>query len=300
MRLPVLIRGIAYGIRRHPGLARAVLSLVPNVLCKIDVPPVGRMYAKLRTNRWLWLRKAEETERAPWEMLKALLDPGATALDCGANIGLYSRYLVSVLGCARVHAFEPDPENLSLLARNLRLGGIENRVTVWPAAVGDVDGWQEFQIDDVQSASGTLSRASRGGPSEGRRNLGLRPLTRTVQCVSLDRLAAEGRISPPDVIKVDVEGAEDLLLEGARGLLERERPNLVIELHGAPVAREVLTSLLDLRYACVGEVAESLDPSRRVRLGLELRDRICGPNDLKFVAASVNEKRLASLMREGT
>lgn len=57
-------------------------------------------------------------EAFPFSILEQLVRPGAVVYDCGANIGLYARYLVATLGASRVVSFEPDEDNLALLAEN--------------------------------------------------------------------------------------------------------------------------------------------------------------------------------------
>ena len=280
-----LLRFLAYRLRTHARLGRWALRLIPDWPWTVRIAGVGALRIRLRRNRSFWLRDPLESESFPFAMLRHLVRPGDVVYDVGANLGLYARYLVTVLDAGRVVAFEPVAENRLLLARNLDLAGIAGRVTVLPVAIADADGTAEFQIDDMQSASGTLSRVSGGRPSVGRQNLGLRPLTEEVFCRSLDSLAAEG-LPAPDVIKVDVEGAEALLLRGATALLRQRSPRLLIELHGAAVAREVLTLLAGLGYACAGKVAPHIHPGGFGPLDTAVLPRVEGLYDVHFVVAA--------------
>jgi FkbM family methyltransferase len=185
-----------------------------------------------------------------------------------------------------VVAFEPSAENRRFLAGNLDLGGIADRVTVLPLALADEDGVAEFQVDDVQTTSGTLSKVTGGAPSEGRRNLRLAPLTDQVLCRRLDTVVREENLPPPDVIKIDVEGAEALLLRGAAGILSERGPRLVVELHGAAVAREVLELLHARGYTCAGKVGEHLHPSGYGRIDPSMLPQVKGLYDVHFIAAS--------------
>jgi FkbM family methyltransferase len=258
--------------------------VIPDWPWTIEIARLGRFRIRLRRNRSFWLRDPWQSESFPFAMLRHLVRPGDVVYDVGANLGLYCRYLAA-LGAAEVIAFEPVEENRALLARNLALGGIGERVRVLPVAVADADRRALFQLDDRQSASGALSQVTGGAPSLGRRNLGLGPLTAEVECRSLDSLAAAG-LPPPDVIKIDVEGAEALVLRGALGLLRRRSPRLLIELHGAPVAREVLAMLFELGYACAGKVSARLDPSGFRRLDAAVLPAIEDLYDVHFVAAA--------------
>jgi FkbM family methyltransferase len=281
-----VIRSIAYSLRTRPLLGRWALRMIPDVPWVLNLEGIGAFRIRLRRNRSLWLRKPLESESFPFAMLRHLVRPGDVVYDCGANLGLYDRFLVTTLGAGRVVAFEPSAENRRFLAANLALGGIADRVTVLPMALADEDGSAEFQVDDVQTTSGTLSKVTGGAASEGRRNLRLAPRTDTVLCRRLDTVVREERLPPPDVIKIDVEGAEALLLRGAAGILRERRPRLVVELHGAAVAREVLSSLLAQGYACAGKLAGHLHPTGYGRIDEPMLARVQGLYDVHFIMAS--------------
>jgi FkbM family methyltransferase len=281
-----IVRSLAYWLRTRPALGRWALRVVPDVPCTLRLEGIGPFRLRLRRNRSLWLRKPLESERFPFAMLRKLVRPGDVVYDCGANLGLYARHLTGSLGAGRVVAFEPMADNREILAANLALGGIADRVTVLPFALSDEDGTAEFQVDDMQTTSGTLSKVTGGGASEGRRNLRLGPLTTRVPSRRLDTAVAEERLPPPDVIKVDVEGAEGLLLRGAAGLLREHRPRLLVELHGAAVARDVLAVLDGLGYACAGKVEPHIHASGYGRLDPSLSPRIQGLYDVHFLVAS--------------
>jgi len=181
--------------------------------------------------------------------------PGDVVYDVGANIGLHVRFVVGCLHARQVVAFEPASDNVELLKRNLELGQMSDQVRILPIALADVDGEQEFQLDDVSSASGVLNSVSVGNASESRNQYGFPPLTTTVEVAALDSLLQRERLPAPDVIKIDIEGAEGLMLRGARKTLERFGPRLAIELHGFSQAREVLSLLSEIGYTSFGYVA---------------------------------------------
>ena len=281
-----ILQSIAYSLRTRPLLGRWALRMIPDVPWVLRVEGIGDFRVRLRRNRSLWLRKPLESESFPFAMLRRFVRPGDVVYDCGANLGLYDRFLVSTLNAGRVVAFEPSEENRRFLAANLALGGIADQVTVLPLALADEDGMAEFQVDDVQTTSGTLSKVTGGAPSEGRRNLRLAPLTEKVLCRRLDTVAREERLPLPDAIKIDVEGAEALLLRGAAGILSERGPRLIVELHGAAVAREVLELLHAHGYACAGKVREHLHPTGYGRIDPSMLPRVQGLYDVHFIAAS--------------
>ena len=290
------VRSLAYALRTRPVLGRWALRLIPDLPWTVRVEGIGPIRLRLRRNRSLWLREPLESEAFPFAMLRRLVRSGDVVYDCGANLGLYARYLVGTLGARQVMAFEPVADNRALLAENLALGGIADRVTVLPVALADEDGTAEFQVDDVQSASGTLSKVTRGEPCVGRKNLGLGPLTADVLCRRLDTVVKD--LPCPDVIKIDVEGAEALLLRGAAGLLRERGPRLLVELHGAEMARDVVTLLCELGYACAAKVAPHIHPSGYGRVDLSVLSRVAGLYDVHFLAASRDPGDLPELWEE--
>jgi FkbM family methyltransferase len=281
-----VVRSLARSLRTRPLLGRWALRLIPDVPWTLQVEGIGPFRVRLRRNRSWWLRKPLESESFPFAMLRHLVRPGDVVYDCGANLGLYARFLVATLGAGRVVAFEPAADNRRFLAANLALGGIADRVTVLPMALADEDGMAEFQVDDMQTSSGTLSKVTGGEPSEGRRNLRLGPLTDQVLCRRLDTLVTEEKLPLPDVIKIDVEGAEALLLRGAADLLRERRPALVIELHGAEVARKVLTLLCGFGYACAAKMSAHLHAGGYGPVDLSVLPRLKGPYDVHFIVAA--------------
>jgi FkbM family methyltransferase len=281
-----LLRSVAYRLRTRPVLGRIALKLIPDLCWRVRIEGIGPLVIRLRRNRSLWLRDPLESEHFPFAMLQQMVRPGDVVYDAGANLGLYCRYLVSCLGAGEVVAFEPMSENRPLLARNLALGRIEERVRVLPVALADVDGEADFQVDDWQSSSGTLNRVSGGEPAAGRRNLGLPPLTEKVLCCTLDTLLAGQRLPAPDLIKIDVEGAEGMLLRGARQVLHRRGPRLLVELHGAEWAREVIGLLTDLGYHCRAKVEPHLHPAGYGPVDASYLPRIQGLYDVHFLVAA--------------
>lgn len=164
-----------------------------------------------------WRVESLDEEQDFLEELIGSLRPDDVLYDVGACIGLYS--LHAAHHCRKVYAFEPDPGFLRRIARNIQLNGVTN-ITVFPLAVSDRSGEVSLFTDGVDGRSPSLA------------NLGQRDAV-LVPCESLDHMLAAGRIDPPNVIKMDIEGAEFLALSGARTLLESEnRPRAIfLEVH---------------------------------------------------------------------
>jgi FkbM family methyltransferase len=182
-----------------------------------------------------WRSMVEGTADAPlFDALCAVRRPdGLVFWDVGGHFGYHALAFASLAGATgRVVAFEPAPANLDRfklhLARNPSLAG---RVDLIEAALSNTPGQAEF-VAGSHAESGESSGSHLAGvdtPSDAsayRRFQRVRIIVDTA-----DRIIESGRAPAPDVVKIDVEGAEDLVLEGARNLLRDRHPLLLMEVH---------------------------------------------------------------------
>jgi FkbM family methyltransferase len=287
-----VISHLASIVSQNKALSRATLKCLPDWHRHIKVPGIGRLRIRLRRNRSLWIRHTLTHEWYPLSILKAFVGPTDIVWDVGANIGLYSRILVQCLNARHVFAFEPMSENLPELRHNLRSGGVENRVTVLPLALSNRDGTAEFQVDDIQSASGALDSVYRGNASRGRAALDLPPKTERVECRTIDSVLRDGTAAVPDVMKLDVEGAERMVLDGGEKFFTDQSPKLLIETHGVEVMKACLEFLFRKGFHVAGCVPDAWHPTRHMRLSAAVLNKITDQYDVHFIAAS---KRLEDL-----
>jgi FkbM family methyltransferase len=153
------------------------------------------------------------------ELLKRLIEPGMVVVDGGANVGcftLLAARLVSEAG--RVYAFEPEPKNFGLLRRSLDLNGYAN-VTATRSALSNRAGTEELFLD----------ASNLGNPSFQAANVPDRAGAVEVRTVPLDAFLAEAGEPKVDLIKLDTQGAEGLVLEGAERTLAGEGLRVVME-----------------------------------------------------------------------
>jgi FkbM family methyltransferase len=211
-------------------LLRAPLRLVPPGM------RVRVLQGPLRGCRWIagsashgcWLGTYEKAKQ---QLVARLLRPGDVVFDVGANVGLYTLLASLRVGPeGRVVAFEPLPGNLDYLAQHLELNRVKN-VEVVGAAVGRARGHSSF----VAAGSRSMGRLGSGGSLE-------------VDVVCLDDLVASGRVPPPDLIKMDIEGGEVEALVGAQTVLREHRPTVVLATHGWEKHQECLRLLRGFRY----------------------------------------------------
>lgn len=144
--------------------------------------------------------------------IKHFLTPGVVLVDVGANIGYYTLVAASSLGdTGKIIAFEPSPENCSLLKMSVEKNGFRN-VKVYTKAVADISGVVGLKMDD---SNGMIHKEH------------LDACTYQVEAVTLDDvLRNESRI---DVIKMDIEGAEGLVIQGAEQIIQLHRPVIFTE-----------------------------------------------------------------------
>ncbi len=291
--MKVMIRSAAGWIRNRPRLAKGVLRCMPDYRRTIHVPSIGPFEIRARTDRSYWLRSPINDG---WFFggLRSFIRPGDVVYDVGAHIGIYTRFFATVCGASRVFAFEPATPNRVILQRNVELGKITDRTTVLPFAVADKDGDEDFQLDRAHSQSGALYRIRDGEASFAELRYGMRSATQVVPVCRLDTLISKGVILPPNVMKIDIEGAEGLALRGAEETLRRFSPRLGVELHGPACVRDVVGFLEGAGYHMFARVLEG-DGRRYTQLTPSLCESLHGEYDVQYLYAS---KDLADVATE--
>ena len=133
--------------------------------------------------------------------------------DVGAYIGTHTIYISKFGDPETVYAFEPDPKNFGLLKKNIEANSLDSVVPI-NKGVWEFDGTVNFKIADASNRG--ISKVDYAGDT-------------TIQVVSLDKFCSDGKC---DCIKIDIEGNELKVLEGARKIIIDNRPVLAIEVHG--------------------------------------------------------------------
>ena len=141
-------------------------------------------------------------------------EKGGVFVDAGANLGLFSLRLALREGVT-CEAFEPQPRLISLLERNIARNGLAGRVRIHPVALGAVEGEARMELNEGNSY---VSRIGEGGGMA----VPLRRLDGEIGVEEWKRVVA---------VKVDVEGFEIDVFNGASGLFAHRRPPLVFELN---------------------------------------------------------------------
>lgn len=163
-------------------------------------------------------------ERNEQDFMRLVVRPGSHVVDVGAHIGFHTCLLAGLVGSdGLVTAFEPLAEHVAELARNIANEDVQQRVRIVPAAVADVSGTRTMvaAAPDMAPANAHFCD-DEPLVSDGH------AVMRQVPVVTLDDEV--GRL-PVAFLKLDAEGAEALVLRGARRLLTDHHPVVLADLH---------------------------------------------------------------------
>jgi len=152
-------------------------------------------------------------------VITSTVKPGMTVIDIGSHVGYYSLLFAKCVGpTGRVFSFEPLPENLALLRKNVQLNKLTN-VHSLSYALFSRAGELSLSVPSESPNSGDGSVIHERGSKHV-----------LVPAITLDSFCASANIQP-DILKMDVEGAEYDVLLGAQETISKCRPKLLIELH---------------------------------------------------------------------
>ena len=147
------------------------------------------------------------------EVASKAIRPRDIVIDGGSNVGFFALLAATMLrGTGRVFAFEPDPETFLLLQQNIRRNGLEDAIRAERLALTDREGSLDFAVNSEEPMLSSLISATAGSA-----------LRIRVNAVGLDTFLAGAGLQRADIIKLDLEGAEPMALEGARTLLPTAR-----------------------------------------------------------------------------
>jgi FkbM family methyltransferase len=191
--------------------------------------------------------------------LRKILSPGKVFIDVGANFGVYTLVAGKLVGeTGKVLSFEPTAQSFAILGQNIALNHLTN-VRPFQVALAQTRGkaWLYHGFDPVGNSLGRDPLCGNEGEE--------------VQTDALDNVLEESSIVRVDAIKIDVEGAEELVLRGAIRCLTKHKPIVIFEFNpGYPGrlglspwgARDLLKSL-GYEFIVLDEGARSSNPESR-------------------------------------
>lgn len=164
------------------------------------------------------------------KLFEEIINPGKIVFDVGAHAGYYTLLSSILVGAnGKVVSFEPNPNNYSYLNKNVLINNLSNVTTV-ESAVSNQKGFCYFE---TRTGSGTGHFSDEG--------------TLKVKTKTLDDFVKEKQLIP-DYIKIDVEGAELLVLEGASHTLVNNKPVVFLSTHGDEIHKACYYFLSKLNY----------------------------------------------------
>jgi FkbM family methyltransferase len=206
-----------------------------------------------------WARRAFEAvylaykrllEAGPTSKLRDLVEPGTTVIDVGANIGFFSIKFVRWVGSGgKVIAIEPESRNVDSLRRRVgraKLGAVVECVQAVAAAEPG-----ELRLALNPTHPGDHRIAAVGEP---------------VRALTIDELT-EGSPRTVSLVKIDVQGAEMMVLSGARRVMAADRPALFIEVDDEALrgfgssAEELIGTVLELGYRAHTLTRQGISPA---------------------------------------
>jgi FkbM family methyltransferase len=188
---------------------------------QVPLPSGRRLHVRLRDNLARQILIDETFERETRLRMRNCVKAGMVVLDIGANFGYYTVQLADWVGpSGRVIAFEPNPVMIRELEQNVRLNNLQNTV-VEPFALADQNGQVAFQCPPLGME----------GHGSFRSNTTFIPTTTIkVPTRRLDDVLQELGLSAVDFIKMDVEGAERNVFQGATKMLSSaHKPSMIFE-----------------------------------------------------------------------
>ena len=209
---------------------RSLLKLIPNnvILPIIQGPLRGKKWIKGSGDNGYWLGSYELEKQ---QLFKKFVKNNDVVYDIGAHVGFYTLLASMLVGDGRVYAFEPLPSNIAILKKHIVLNKLTN-VTVIEAAVSDKEG-KTFFKEGESSTTGTISEKNGSF---------------AVQEVFIDKLIETQNILPPRILKIDVEGTELSVLQGARRTLRQYKPIIFLATHSQKLYQECHVFLSQIGY----------------------------------------------------
>jgi len=153
-----------------------------------------------------------------------LLREGDVCLDVGANVGFYTLLSSALVGeSGKVYSFEPTPRTFGILTANTAK---KNNVTRINVALMETEGKRKLADYGVEKSG--LNAVVQSGDQHEDAEVGMRSTVLSVEATTLDSYCSEHNIRPT-FMKIDTEGAEEMVLKGGHTTLAAHHPTLIIE-----------------------------------------------------------------------
>jgi FkbM family methyltransferase len=156
------------------------------------------------------------------------IKPGEVLLDVGANVGMYTIYAAVARG-AQVVAVEPESQNYALLNANIHLNGVSSSVTAYCLGLSNVRGLDKLYLSGFQAGTSCHSVGEEVGFDLKPRHS---PFVQGIMAMPLDEAVESGAFPVPDHIKIDVDGFEHKVIQGAlKTIADPKVKSIIVELN---------------------------------------------------------------------
>lgn len=196
--------------------------------------------------------------------LQRTLRPGMVFVDVGANMGVYALVAAAAVGhTGRVIAIEAIPRLAQMVSDNLVMNGFLKTARVLPVAAANEEGELTiYEFDRLQGGNTMLADVAHD--AEKLYSVNAKPLT--VRAVPLSILFEREALPAPNLIKIDVEGFELQVLLGARSLIAKHKPHLIMEWHPTfMVEAETPERLYEILTKELGYTIQRIEQDGRAR-----------------------------------
>ena len=184
------------------------------------------------------------------QVIKEVLKPGMTVIDCGSNIGFYPVLEANILkNLGSVYAIEPDARNFKILEKNVQLCPYGETIKPFQMAVSNNNGVSEMYVAEQSN----LNKLSSSDNEKFAKRHSVDDIVE-VKTITMDELCKQENINP-DFVRMDIEGFEVEVFQGMKNLFTNGKSGLMIflELHPHAYSEErsfakELEKLFDLGY----------------------------------------------------
>ena len=191
---------------------------------------LGKIKIDLRSLEWKYFCNRNYDEELMNEAFK-LINIDSMSIDVGANIGLWTigiaQHIKNNNGKGQVFAFEPHPKNYQRLLENIEINGLRDCVSLHNIALSNCNRTLKLVLREDFKNGGETGNASVATSDEF--DKGFESID--IQACQTDDFLTNQEINKISFIKLDVEGHEDLFLEGATDLIKDHKPSICMEIN---------------------------------------------------------------------
>lgn len=267
-------------IKKNYSKEKATIKGISKIL--VDDPIIwvdefkGKFHIDINGDLFFRLITQKEYEPKLVKLCLKYLDEDKDIIDVGANIGFFTVLFAKNINNRRVLSIEPTKKALSRLHKNIELNKVKNIVTVFEGVASNKS--DDIEIKTIAGKEEYSSIGKMNHPSVANEQW----TTEKVKSTTLNELVYQNSLTP-GFIKIDVEGAEHLVFDGAIQVLKDYRPIILSELNdfllkkNGSSAKEVIDLIISCEYDVYDPINPELKPGQK-----DFGDIICFPKELKI------------------